>query len=203
MNFLSIFDETWKQLGASVISVAEETSSCSDHEYHFWLKSDGIKNAYEALATLVALEFVAPGTRSYHKVEPLRSHIAKMCSNANSSGKWQQVKGYLLTVKPFNIRESIEYILSIMNEEDYFGNFLMSVRHKVRSIKTVKTYISVKEDRRRVTKKVVRRGYDDKGSLLPEHQKYRVYLVPREETEKIVPKEPRLFQWYDKKRYRA
>lgn len=201
MNFLRIFESTWKNLSSQVLKFAEETSSCSDIPTHYWTRGDGIRNAREALATLVALDIVTPGVRSYHKVEPLRQHIAKMCANANEQGEWKIVKSYLLTVKPFVIYESITFILQNMSEQDYFGNFLKLVKQMIRTIKVKKTYSSVTEDKRPVTKKVWKRGYDDKGSLRPEHQKGRIYRIPQEEVVEIIPREPRSHQWYDRKQY--
>lgn len=199
MNFYEILDGTEKFLHFEIVKVAEETSLLPNIPTHFVLKGTSIEDAMEALATLVALDIATPSTRNYHKIENIRLHIARMATNYNCDGRWKYIKDYLQNVRPFVVKDVIEYIMTIMNEHDYFGNFLKLVRQQIRKIKVVKTYNSVYLDSRPVKQVIRKRGYNDKGSLQPQHIKGRNQpRLPREIIEAIA-KEPKKWQWYNQK----
>lgn len=200
MTILSTLSELEKFLRPSMLKVAEEASSYSDIPNSFKLKGEGPKNGKEALAVLVALDFATPGTRSYHKVEHIRNHIAKMATNYQSEGEWKHVSDYVSNVQPFQLYSVIRFLLSIMNENDLFGNFKILVKQNIRSIKIVKTYQSIYLDQRPVVRPIRKRGYNDKGSSSPLHKRGRNLPSPDKEIEEIIPREPQKYQWYDKKR---
>lgn len=199
MNFYKILDNTEKFLHLDIVKVAEETSLLPDIPTHFALRGTSIVDATEALATLVALDVATPSTRNYHKVESIRQHIARMATNYSCEGKWKHIKDYLQNVRPFVIKDVIEYIMTTMSEQDYFGNFLYQVRQQIRKIKVVKTYNSVYLDSRPVKQVIRKRGYNDKGSLQPQHKLGRNQPRLAKEIVEIIAKEPKKFQWYNQR----
>jgi hypothetical protein len=199
MNIYEQIERTEKFFHLEMKKVSEDTSSCSTIPTHFVIRDGGIKNSRDALATLVALDWATPGTRNFHKIEHIREHIMKMCVNSNGEGGWKLVLDYLQNVKPFVIYESITFILKNMTLEDYHGNFKKMVRTQIRKIKVVKTYLSVFDDTSSYNKKMRKRGYDDKGSLKPLHQRGRVQPRPAKELITIIPVAPKRCQWYNEK----
>jgi len=191
---INILYETSGFLFPEVAKFSARTSPCS-HPSALWITSEGISDSREALATLFALDLVTPSTRNYFVVDNLRQHIAKMARNNHYSGEWLKVKVYLETIKSFRLNDSVTYILSIMSTRDYFGNFLRLVRKQIRKLRWRPLYSFVTEDHRSVVKKIRRRGYDDKGSRRPEHQR-REGPERSERAVEVIILEPPSFQWF-------
>lgn len=200
MSTLKVLTELAKHLHPAMIKVADETSLYPDIPTHYELRGDGIKDAREALATLVALDFATPSTRNYHKIEHIRKHIARMATNYNCEGQWKNIQDYLKNIKPFVLYEVVQYLLTIMNENDIYGNFMQLVKQKIRSIKVVKTYNSVYLDNRPVVRAIRKRGYNDKGSISPLHTRGRYQPMPEKAKRIAKILEPKSYQWYDTKK---
>lgn len=84
------------------------------------------------------------------------------------SGEWKQVQDLLEQVTDFETFE--ENIWNSETEDSFFGNFLRECERFLKK----NSYLRKEEPiKRRPKKKVYRRGYQDKGSLRPFHQRGR------------------------------
>lgn len=85
------------------------------------------------------------------------------------SGEWEQVQQMLEQVTDFKTFE--DYIQNHESFDDFFGNFLKDCEKFLR--RNPFPFKPVERDRHKTRKPVYRRGYRDKGSLRPYHQRGR------------------------------
>jgi hypothetical protein len=107
----------------------------------------------------------------------------------------------------------LELIVKDQSLEDFYGNFLTGVYHCVESGLTVKNnyskpvaFLSKKDRRKGIKRKIRRRGYNDKGSRRQSHENHGipVFVLSEnelEERERLLqrfppPKEPRALFFY-------
>lgn len=86
------------------------------------------------------------------------------------SGGWQQVQDFLEQVN--NLRQFEEWYSRWMSDEDFFGNFLPDCERILRR-ESERFLEENRHSRKPPKRKVYRRGYLDKGSLRPYHQRGR------------------------------
>jgi len=98
----------------------------------------------------------------------LIDHIAQQAYRYNYSGTWKTVQALL---ESYHTPASfLSTYLESHTEDEFFGNFLLSCN---RYIRWNKRALREMKQRGIIRRKVRKRGYDDKGSLRPEHQKGR------------------------------
>jgi hypothetical protein len=195
MDFNKVFTESWKFL-SSTNFFAELTSSSPDIPQRFWVKDSYLRNAREAIAVLLVLPLVLPGSRSYFLISDLRDHIKKMAENYRSEGEWEIVREILQSSTSLDIYSSWTIRLNRVSTEDWFGNWIPELRRAKRSLKVQQCYSSVSTDTRPYLEPRRKRGYDDKGSLLDNSLKGRNQPRPERAKPKILAKIPRGFAWF-------
>lgn len=97
------------------------------------------------------------------------TRIKESCYFQRYQGEWQQVQELLEQVTDLPSFE--EKFLQQSSLDDFFGNFLKECNKFLR--KNPNSFKPVERDRRKPRKLVYRRGYRDKGSLRPYHQRGR------------------------------
>lgn len=85
------------------------------------------------------------------------------------SGEWEQVQLMLEQVTDFKTFE--DYIQNHESFDDFFGNFLRDCEKFLK--RNPFPFKPIERDRHKARKPVYRRGYRDKGSLRPYHQRGR------------------------------
>ena len=123
------------------------------------------ESAYDSLIYVILVKLYTPLRTEYFK-GLFFEHIMRTAQNNHFSGKWQIVKEILQT----NIltEEKMFWLLSkYFSKEDLFGNLVPAM---IRLSKAI--HIRKLQNNRPVRKPRRKRGYDDKGSLLPQHQKH-------------------------------
>jgi len=115
-----------------------------------------------------------------YQIFGLRTSLAQTAYNHRYNGHWNTVQD-ILEREP-TLQGTIEGMLLNMNEDEIFGNIVPRAGKFAFRLKQ-RRFSSVKGDTRPVRRKVRRRGYDDKGTLLPPHKK-----LPKEG---LPPGEPR------------
>lgn len=196
MKFLRTFNSAWKLIEADVRKFSHETSSCPDIPRRIWFSGEYLKGAREALAFLSILPLVNPSTRNYFQIEAVRNHIGRMASNHRHEGKWKIVAEVLQSTSSLSVYETWKIILSYMNPQDFFGNFVPEMRRALRSVLWKQEYFSVTEDTRPVRIPQRKRGYDDKGSRRPSHHQFDYFSFAREELPETIIRTPDPFAWF-------
>jgi hypothetical protein len=161
-----------------------------------WVKGEYLRNARQAVAVLLVLPLVLPGTRSYYLISDLRDHIQRMAENHSGEGGWNVVREILQQSTSLDIYSSWNIVLKNSSSEDWFGNWIPELLRAKRSLKVQTVYQSVSDDTRPFRRPQRKRGYDDKGSLLDNSLKGRNLPLPAKEKLKIQVKIPRGFAWF-------
>lgn len=97
------------------------------------------------------------------------SRIKESCYFQRYEGEWRQVQELLEQVTDLPSFE--EEVMKFYSEDDFFGNFLLDTEKFLKRNRSCKK--PVVRDEHRPKKLVYRRGYRDKGSLRPYHQRGR------------------------------
>lgn len=156
--------ETMKLIITDMEISAEKTSPCPDIPERLWTREGYPRSAREAMALLVALPLVSPGTRDIDYYMDLVDHIRRMTEHHFTQGSWYIVEKLLNNYYNKSPAELLFEIISIIGQHDYYGNFIPEIRRALRSIKKQRLDYSVVTDTRPVQRIKRKRGYDDKGS---------------------------------------
>jgi hypothetical protein len=148
-----------------------------------------IQNANEAkmVLFLIALN-IEFGSISHFASYQIREALAKTAYNHKYLGKWATVQDLLEC--PPNLQGYCEGILLSSNEPEVYGNIVKRSKRFLKRVRS-KRYYQATKDTSRVRQKVRKRGYDDKGTLRPDHkwrsaQGYPPPLVPRPDRRNYV-----------------
>lgn len=196
MKFLRTFNSAWEIIKADVKQFSARTSPCPDSPRRIWFSGEYLTCAWEALAFLAVLPLIVPGTRNYFQIEAVRNHIGRMASNHRHEGKWRIVAEVLQSSTSLSVYDTWKVILSYMNPQDFFGNFVPEMRRAIRSARWKREYLSVTEDTRPVRIPQRKRGYDDKGSRRPSHKRFDRFSFAREELPETIIRTPAPFAWF-------
>lgn len=197
-DFPALLDGTWNKIRENVMKFSARTSPCSALPTEYTIPGQFLSCSGNALATLVALEFIK-GVRDYYRVENLREQIARTARKYNYQGGWNQIKEYLEEVRPFVIRDSLLFVISKMSRDDYFGNFLPLLKKTFQLLKVREVRPAHAWELPRVRKPRRKRGYDDKGSRRLAHTFHGIHpRIPFGEPEKASVNIllPRSHQWW-------
>lgn len=203
MNFNKVLEESWKRLRNPCLRFAEITSSYSDPEdpIELWISGESLKSGRDALAILALIPFLNKGARNYFQIDSLRRHLAKM-AEWNDGNDWITVREILTKTDSLSVYPVWSILLDTMSESDWFGNFLPLLLQKIRGFRVRKVYSKryFSWDSHRGykgKKKVFRRGYDDKGTLRPNHKWLpKEFPEDLEERIEVTVRLPRDFQWF-------
>lgn len=140
--------------------IAQLPSLYSDAGYPIQIRAN-IYSAKEALIlTYLSTYF------EYWETDKLVGNIGQKAYKHNYNGEWRIVQDFLET-KLQTPKQFEDKYLSIFGPHDFFGNFLPKA---VRYLQRIKVINLTKPDTRPVTKRVYRRGYNDKGSRRLPHE---------------------------------
>lgn len=131
--------------------------------YPSWLPH--YRTAREALYILF-LSLFLPEWESWEII----SRIKESCYFQRYDGGWKQVQEILEQVSSLQSFEE-KFLGQLCSEDDFFGNFLPQANKFLR--KNTSSFKPTVRDLHRPKRKVYRRGYRDKGSLRPYHQRGR------------------------------
>jgi hypothetical protein len=142
--------------------IAENPSRLPAMENRSWLPH--YRSAREAKMVLFLGLFI-PKWETWEIVARIRD----TCYYQRYNGEWRQVQEILHKVT--NLEEFNEVYGSFSSEDDFYGNFLRECEKFLR--RNPASFKPVERDRRRARRKIRHRGYRDKGSLRPYHQRGR------------------------------
>lgn len=133
----------------------------------FWFPH--VTKAQEALVTIFLSLFLP-----YWKTQEIFVRLANLGYQHRYDGSWEVVQTVLeneiLAETSLDSDNVEKLMLGIMSEDDFFGNFL---RECERFLKLNRYTFRDPERYRRPKRKIRRRGYLDKGTLRPYHQRGR------------------------------
>lgn len=170
--------------GELVKKFSEEASLYPDPSFlpEFWCKDSLLfKKPSTCKSLLLALVYSRPGWSCNELYENLLQHLYHICRNHNFQGEWYTV-GEILQQDLFTsgIYGILKKVIQNLSEEDFFGNIMPTTYRifekrliVVRNQVSKKTEILSKRDRLRgIPRKIRRRGYNDKGSTRPLHERH-------------------------------
>lgn len=114
---------------------------------------------------IIFLGLFLPDWELWEIVDRLRN----LCYNQRYEGEWNNVQKLLHEVT--NLPTFEESIFEIMSEDSFYGNFLPQCEKFLRKYQY--SFFNPERDRRKPKRLVRHRGYRDKGSLRPFHQRGR------------------------------
>jgi hypothetical protein len=197
MSFNKVFYETWDSIGDLSRKIAAEASSCPDSPKERWVRGEFLKSAEDALALMCVMPLCIPSTRNYFLIQNLRDHVGRMASNYRLEGNWSLVGQLLEQDTGLQCYVIWKAVLSTMNPQDWFGNFVPRLRRALRALRWRVMYHTVVSDKRPVRKTLRKRGYDDKGSWRLPHERIPKEAWVREDIlVKVTAREPASFAWF-------
>jgi hypothetical protein len=197
MYFNKVFLETWGFIGDLSKKIAAEASSCPDSPNELWVSSEFLRTADDALALMCVMPLCIPSTRNYFLIQHLRDHLAGMATNYRLEGHWSLVGELLQQDTGLQCHVIWKAILSKMNPQDWFGNFVPRLVSAIKALRWRQMYHSVVSDNRPVRRPLRKRGYDDKGSWRPLHERRpRETWVREDNLVKVTAKEPPSYAWF-------
>jgi len=142
--------------------IAERQSSCSASSDSLLEWFPRVENSHQAAVVILLSSYLQPW-----QTDRIIEHIAQLAYRYKYQGEWVRIQELLES------EHTPEGILSKYSQhrhvDEIFGNFLPACN---RYIKWFNRAFRV-PTRRPVRRKVRKRGYDDKGTLRPNHQKGR------------------------------
>lgn len=158
--------------------IAESQSRHSATSNQSWLPQ--FRGAREAEIVLF-LSLYIPDWESWEVIARIRDQAY----HQRYEGRWNQVQ--LLLEQESSLPSFEEWWNEIESPDSFFGNFLRNCEKFLKRERFV--YRDIERDRRRPKRKIRRRGYLDKGSLLPAHKRGRNLPDPngagRDDREKV------------------
>lgn len=157
--------------------IAEYTSACSHSPSKFVCP---VSNARDAMAALYLVSMIIPERAGVIRIQ-FTDHIAQMAYNFRYEGDWKIVQE-ILELKTFMPYFVGKILFENMTPREYYGNFEPLLLIKWKQCKMLKLHLRQKG---RVVKPKRKRGYDDKGTLRPDHRwlPTDVHLGPNPEPE--------------------
>lgn len=165
-----------KNLPSDSVKSAESPSPCPDSllVYH-------PTGAFRTIAAYGALMKMQTGV---WQTDQEVKFFASLCYKFNYNGKWGTFQEILERTTNF---EEFEVVArEKLGDFTYFGNLLPLVRLYMRTVQVRK------DSKKRVRKPQRKRGYDDKGTLRPSHQRGRNFSQPEKEDRRDYVKHPLL-----------
>jgi len=112
------------------------------------------------------------------ETDRIHEHLAQLAFRYQYNGEWRRVQDFL---ESFDTpADFFRTYLEARSEDEFFGNFLLECNRYIRYYKSYYRKVGQKGP---VIKGQRKRGYDDKGTLRPYHQRGRMLPDPRPEPE--------------------
>lgn len=200
MDILLFLDSFQSILGKELLDakkrVADHMSQYPDHADLIILLGR-VRTAYDAIACIVALECVLPGTRTRHQIFDQREYFASLVLRNERNGQWKIVEELL------QVPQGLYFLLKVLNAnfspEDIFGNLVPRIRTRIRASRPAsKKLLEKRRERTRQVKRPERhRGYRDQGSLRsnPSLGEFDPKRRPELIQEPVKISYPKPFQW--------
>jgi hypothetical protein len=172
-NFSKIFPKIWDEFGQNIIAKSSKSLSLySDLPNYFYINKEFIKRPFSSVCVLLVLNLLSHNGQ-YEEIEDLRNKIWKNACSNNFEGDWLLVKEIIQEDDPFSAISTVSRIIFYYGEHTIFGNMFPIIKRIIKNFKIHKfTSENVLLDKRPVKEKVWKRGYNDKGSLIPLHKKF-------------------------------
>lgn len=139
------------------------------------LRLPTFSSSWESLTVLYLLSHIE---RVYWLTDDIHRRIAEMAYRYNYEGGWRNVQialeRYCQTPKEFH-----DWAMTIMSEEEFFGNIVRPARRLAEHID-----FRLRDPHGPVRRPQRHRGYKDKGTYVPPHRRYR--HLPSDETDERI-----------------
>jgi hypothetical protein len=177
--FHTEFIEFWKKLKPArerlCAKLAESASPCPDLSKRIVFPDVG---ALPSLLEAILINVYTPWNHGYWRDLAFEKIFRKARRN-NFLGKWLLVREYL-TRNIYTEEKSYEFLRKYFTTQDIFGNLLPWMLRLSRCIRVEK-----ERPRTRVRQPRRKRGYDDKGTLLPRHKVHSCWTYSGPNPQKI------------------
>lgn len=218
-------DKSKSNFNEICIKFSEKASLYLDTENHFFkvqvAKSSKPRSSFDCLCLVLALGLSRWGYASAEAYEEIISECFSMARRYGFQGRWKLVAQ--LCSKNFyslGIHGFLKVIEDKITENTFFGSILPKVYSIVKNDLILVPYQDIsfkdapvgKERLRGIKRRIRRRGYNDKGSRRPDHDKHGIpvwviserELLEEEEQKRreglILTKPPDRFYWKSQKR---